>query len=55
MLSERTAKELAATIQTSGQDSPQVPVLQRRLGLYGGIDLLILLSVVAAMVFKPGT
>ncbi len=55
VLSERTAKELAATIQTSGQDSPQVPVLQRRLGLYGGIDLLILVSVVAAMVFKPGT
>ena len=54
VLSERMAKQLATTIETEGLDSPGVPALQRRLGLYGAIDLVILLSVVAAMVWKPG-
>lgn len=54
VLSERTAKELATTVQTTGAGSPQVAALQRRLGLYGAIDLVVLVSVVAAMVWKPG-
>ncbi len=54
VLSERTAKQLAATVEASGPDAPQVAPLQRRLGMYGTIDLLVLVSVVAAMVWKPG-
>lgn len=54
VLTDRTAKELAAAVETSGVDAPEVARLQRRLGLYGGLDLLILVSVVAAMVWKPG-
>ena len=54
VLSERTAKQLARTVTSSGTDAPQVARLQRRLGLYGAIDLLVLFSVVAAMVWKPG-
>lgn len=55
VLSERTSRELATTVETSGASSPTVAALQRRLGVYGAIDLAILFSVVAAMVWKPGT
>jgi hypothetical protein len=54
MFSERTARELAATVEATGPDTAQVEDLQRRLGRCGAIDLVILLSVVAAMVWKPG-
>ena len=49
VLSDRTAKRLATTVETSGPSAPQVAQLQRRLALYGTIDLLVLVSVVAAM------
>ena len=55
VLSERMAKQLAVAVETSGPASAQVADLQRRLGLYGAIDIVVLLSVVAAMVFKPGS
>lgn len=54
VLSERTTRQLGTTVEASGPDSPQVAQLQRRLGLYGAIDLVVLVSVVAAMVWKPG-
>ena len=54
VLSERTTAQLSAAAQSSGSQSPQVAQLQRRLTLYGTIDLLVLVSVVAAMVWKPG-
>lgn len=54
VLSERTAKQLATTVEAEGTASPRVAALQRQLGLYGAIDLVILFSVVAAMVWQPG-
>lgn len=54
VLSQRLATELQDAVATEGVTSPRVAELQRRLGLYGAIDLVILVSVVAAMVWKPG-
>ena len=55
VLTARTTRQLAVAIDTSGPDASHVAHLQRRLGIYGAVDLLILFSVVAAMVWKPGT
>lgn len=55
VLSQRISSQLAAVVQTDGGASPRAAELQRRLNLFGVIDLVILVSVVAAMVWKPGT
>jgi uncharacterized membrane protein len=52
VLSQRAGNELEAVVAADGPESSQVAVLQRRLNLYGAIDLAILLVVVAAMVWK---
>lgn len=54
VLSERTARELDEAVTADGAGSPRVAAIQSRLGLYGAIDLAVLVSVVAAMVWKPG-
>lgn len=55
VLSQRAGNALAGVVQTEGAASPKAAALQRKLNLYGVIDLVILVSVVAAMVWKPGT
>ena len=54
VLSQRMATQLEEAVAAEGASSPRVVELQRRLGLYGAIDIVILVSVVAAMVWKPG-
>lgn len=54
VLSQRMATQLEEAVAAEGASSPRVAELQRRLGLYGAIDIVILVSVVAAMVWKPG-
>lgn len=52
VLSQRAGNELDAVIAAEGPESSRVAMLQRRLNLYGLIDLAILLIVVASMVWK---
>jgi uncharacterized membrane protein len=54
VLSEKAAKDLKEAIQSDPVDSGTVTTLQGRLSTYSTIDVVILLSVVCAMVFRPG-
>lgn len=49
----RAARALAALSAGGGVGTPVMNSLRRRLALFSTLDVLILLSVVAAMVFKP--
>lgn len=49
----RAAAELSAVAQASASAGSSMPVLQRRLAVLNTINLLVLVSVVWAMVFKP--
>ncbi|HET7268618.1 MAG TPA: DUF2269 family protein [Oleiagrimonas sp.] len=53
VFASRAAKALARRLADGDTESPTVHSLRRRLLLYASLDLLILLSVVWAMVFKP--
>ena len=50
----RTTNELNTVVDGDGPDSPRVAALQRRLATLGVVDLVILFTVVAVMVWKPG-
>ncbi|MGI8574851.1 MAG: hypothetical protein ACR2MA_05810 [Egibacteraceae bacterium] len=52
-LIRRTGEELNAAHHEPNGDQARVPGLQRRLRALSGVNLLILFSAVAAMVFKP--
>lgn len=54
VLSQRAGNELNGVVEAEGLDAPRVAELQRRLNLFGAIDLTILFAVVAVMVYKPG-
>lgn len=55
VLSQRAARDLEAVAASDGATSPAAAAIQRRLNLLGTIDVVILVSVVAAMVWKPGS
>jgi uncharacterized membrane protein len=48
-----TSKKMKALVAERGPNDPVVTHLTRRLGLFGRIDTLVLIIVVAAMVIKP--
>jgi uncharacterized membrane protein len=54
VLSERAAAQLHVATQAEPVDPGLVATLQGRLSTYSTIDVVILLSVVWAMVFRPG-
>lgn len=54
VLVRRATEELNEVAVTDGGSSPRAEVLQRRLATLGVLDLVILFSVVAVMVYKPG-
>ena len=53
MFMRRTGQELLKLAPTASSDDPRVAQLQRRLAILNIINLLVLLSVEAAMVFRP--
>jgi uncharacterized membrane protein len=55
VLSQRAARELQEVTASDGATSPAAAAVQRRLNRLGSIDVVILVSVVAAMVWKPGS
>jgi len=55
VLSEKAARQLLEATQSDTVDPGVVGALQSRLSTYSTIDVVILLSVVWAMVFRPGT
>lgn len=52
-LLRRAGAELAARAETAEAGDPRLAALQRRLALLSGLNVLVLLSAVWAMVFKP--
>lgn len=54
VLISRATNELNDVVAADGAASPRASALQRRLATLGAIDLVILFSVVAMMVYKPG-
>jgi uncharacterized membrane protein len=49
----RTGAELGALARTAGPNDPRVAALRQRIAVLGWLSLLVLLSVIWAMVFKP--
>lgn len=49
-----TARRLSALVDGEGPEAPGADVLRNRLGMFSMLDLLILVIVVWAMVYKPG-
>jgi len=49
----RTGAELGEVARTAGANDPRVGVLRQRMSLLSWLSLLVLLSVIWAMVFKP--
>ena len=49
----RTGAELGALARTAGPSDPRVAALRQRIAVLGWLSLLVLLSVIWAMVFKP--
>ena len=49
----RTSKELREVAAAAKPDEPRLSVLQRRLMVLNTLNVLVLLSAVGAMVFKP--
>jgi uncharacterized membrane protein len=49
----RAAEELATLARASGMNDPRVAALGRRIGMLNWLNILVLVSAVWAMVFKP--
>jgi uncharacterized membrane protein len=49
----RTGAELGALARSAGPNDPRVTALRQRIAVLGWLSLLVLLSVIWAMVFKP--
>lgn len=53
-LSNPQSRKLAATVQEHGPDHPDVAAATSRLRVLNMVELVVLFTVIAAMVFKPG-